>query len=411
MARLSPLRALRPRPELAPQLSSVPYDVVSADEARRIAEGNPHSFLRVTRSEIELAPEADPHADAVYERARANLDRLRASGALVREREPSLYVYRLRMGEHEQTGVAGGFSVDEYERDLIRRHETTRRDKEDDRTRHILTVRAQTGIVFLTYAARPEIDRVVARVTAAPPLYDFVAADGVTHRLWLAPPAQRDALIAGFAAVPAIYIADGHHRIASAWRARGEIRAGRGLRPQHPEAGDCERFLAVAFPDDQVRILPYHRLVVDLAGRTPVAFASELAARFRAVDDAPQPTRPGRVSVYLAGVWRTFELPLPADAASPISKLDCERLQRELLAPLLGIGDPRSDQRIDFVGGIRGTAELERRVDAGRAAVAFALYPVSVADLVAVSDAHEMMPPKSTWFEPKLRDGLLVHEI
>jgi uncharacterized protein (DUF1015 family) len=410
MARLSPFRALRPSPAVAARVSSVPYDVVSTAEARVAAEGEPLSFLRVTRSEIELADGADPYAAEVYDRARANLGRLKADGVLATDAEPGLYVYRLTLGGHVQTGVAGGFSVDEYDRDRIKKHEKTRRDKEDDRTRHIVTLRAQTGVVFLTYRASRAIDAAVARVTAGAPLYDFTSADGVGHALWRAGESERATLVAGFAALPDLYIADGHHRAASAARARAELAAGRAAHPPAPGAGDPASFLAVAFPDDQVRILPYHRVVKDLGGRDAAALAAELERRFRFVEDAAQPTAPGRVSVYLGGRWRTFEL-AAAGGGSPIARLDCQRLQDQVLAPLLAIGDPRTDQRIDFVGGIRGTAELERRVDSGRAAVAFAMFPVTVAELFAVADAGEIMPPKSTWFEPKLRDGLLVHEI
>lgn len=411
MAQLTPLRALRPAPAVAPRVSSVPYDVVSTVEARRIAADNSLSFLRVTRSEIELPEGSDPYAAAVYDRARANLERLRRAAPLETDAEPGLYVYRLRMGDHVQTGVAGGFSVDEYEQDLILKHEKTRREKEDDRTRHIVTVRAQTGIVFLTYRASSEVDALVAGVASGEPIYDFDAGDGVTHTVWRVTGSSRDALVEAYGRIPRLYIADGHHRAASAWRARGEIRAGRAPQPPAPQAGDPGTFLAVAFPDDQMQILPYHRVVADLAGRDAAGFAAELESRFRFVEDAPQPTARGRVSVYLAGRWRTFCLPDSPDPASPIAGLDCNLLQEGVLAPLLGIADPRTDKRIDFVGGIRGTAELERRVDSGAAAVAFAMYPVTVADLFAVSDAGQVMPPKSTWFEPKLRDGLLVQEI
>ena len=411
MSQLTPFRALRPAVTAAPRVSSVPYDVVSTGEARALAAGEPLSFLRVTRSEIELPEGTDPYSPAVYERAARNLESLRAAAPLETEADASLYLYRLRMGDHVQTGVAGAFSVDEYDRDLVRKHERTRRNKEDDRTRHIVTLRAQTGVVFLTYRASAGVDRLVEDACAAPPLYDFTSADGVAHAVWRVAPEARDALVAAFARVPILYIADGHHRAASAARARAELAAGRAPRPAAPGAGDPATFLAVAFPHDQVRILPYHRLVRDLAGRSAEAFLAELERLFRFVADAPQPSARGRVSVHLGGVWRTFELPAPGDGASPLARLDCNLLQEQVLAPLLGIGDPRTDQRIDFVGGIRGTVELERRVGAGAAAVAFAMHPVTVDDLLAVADAGEVMPPKSTWFEPKLRDGLLVHEI
>ena len=411
MAKLLPFRALRPAPGVAPSVSSVPYDVVSTAEARAFAEGNPLSFLRVTRSELELPAGADPYAPEVYARARQNLERLKRAAPLAVEAEPSLYLYRLKMGGQVQTGIAGTFAVDEYESDRIKKHEKTRRDKEDDRTRHIVELRAQTGVVFLAYRARPEVDAVVARASAAPPLFDFVSADGVAHTVWRVAAAERDALVAAFVAVPALYIADGHHRAASAWRARAELAAGRVGHPAAAGAGSFDNFLAVAFPHDQLRILPYHRLVRDLAGRDGAAFLAELRARFAFVEGPPQPERPGQVGLYLGGRWSTFVLPDPGASASPIARLDCQRLQDTVLAPLLGIGDPRTDKRIDFVGGIRGTGELERRVAAGDDAAAFAMFPVTIGDLFAVADAGEVMPPKSTWFEPKLRDGLLVHEI
>jgi len=410
MAKLTPYRALRPRGDLAARVSSVPYDVVSTAEARALAKDEPLSFLRVTRSELELPDATDPYAPEVYDRARANLERLKAEGALATDSEPGVYVYRLVMGGHSQIGVAAAFSVDEYERDAIKKHEKTRRVKEDDRTRHIVTLRAQTGVVFLTYKASVAIDGAVERVVAGAPLYDFASADGVAHTVWRAPAAERDALVAGFAALPALYIADGHHRAASAWRARGELAAGKASHPPAPGAGDFDTFSAVAFPHDQMQILPYHRLVADLGGRSPAAVREELERRFGLVDAPAQPSERGRVGVYLDGRWGQISLPRPA-SASPVAALDCQLLQESLLAPDFGIGDPRTDPRIDFVGGIRGTAELERRVGLGEAAIAFAMHPVTVEDLFAVSDAGEIMPPKSTWFEPKLRDGLLVHEI
>jgi len=410
MAQVKPLRALRPAAEVAARVSSVPYDVVSTEEARRLADGNPLSFLRITRSEIELPDETDPYSGPVYERARANLETLKRDAPLETDAAPTLFVYRLKMGDHVQSGVAGSFSVAEYERDLIKKHEKTRRAKEDDRTRHIVTTRAQTGVVFLTYRAREDVDAIVARISSGEPLYEFVSEDGVEHALWSAGAANRDALVAAFGAVPALYIADGHHRAASAWRACEELRAGRAPHPPAAGAADHETFLAVAFPDDQVKILPYHRVVADLGGRSASELVAELESRFETIEDGPQPSRRSRVSCYLEGRWRTFVLP-PAGSEGIAAGLDCQRLQELVLGPLLGIGDPRTDPRIDFVGGIRGTSELERRVDSGAAAIAFAMYPVSTEDLFAVSDAGEIMPPKSTWFEPKLRDGLLVQEI
>jgi uncharacterized protein (DUF1015 family) len=405
MALIRPFRALRPVPGTAPSVSSVPYDVVSTEEARQLASGNPLTFLHVTRSEIDLPPDTDPYSPAVYDRARENLDGLRARAPLVVEDEPSIYLYRLRMGGHEQIGVAGCFSVDEYESDGIRKHERTRRDKEDDRTRHIISLRAQTGVVFLTYPASADIDRLAADVIARPPLFDFAADDGVHHTIWVAPIDVAGGLVDAFGRVPALYIADGHHRAASAARARAELRV-------QGAAGEADTFIAVAFPDNQVQILAYNRTVKDLAGRTPAQFLDELRRRVPVAEGPAEPRRKGEVSMYLDGRWYLIDL---ADATpednTRAAGLDVARLQRHVLEQVLGIGDVRSDKRIDFVGGARGTAALEEAVDAGRAAVAFSMFPVTVEDLMAISDAGGIMPPKSTWFEPKLRDGLLIHMI
>jgi uncharacterized protein (DUF1015 family) len=404
MSLLSPFRALRPAPEAAARVASVPYDVVSIAEARAIAAGEPLNFLHVTRSEIDLPPDTPPYDDAVYARAARNLDELRRAAPMVRDVVPSLYVYRLRMGDHVQAGVAGAFSIDEYEQGQIRKHEKTRKDKEDDRTRHIVEVGAQTGVVFLTYRASAGIDRLVARETARPPLYDLTAADGVRHEIWQVSGAGADAIIDAFRPLPALYIADGHHRAASAARARQDLaRAGR-------RSPDADRFLAVAFPDSQVQILAYNRTVRDLRGQSAESLVRALGARgITVVPGPPVPDRPGRVSMYLGRQWFSIELPAPPPGASLADALDVEVLHRTVLEPLLQVGDPRTDARLDFVGGIRGTAELERIVASGKAAVALSLHPVRVADLLAIADAGGIMPPKSTWFEPKLRDGLLVH--
>jgi uncharacterized protein (DUF1015 family) len=388
-------------------VAAVPYDVVSAAEARALVEGNELSFLRVSRAEVELPPETDPYADVVYATAAANFARLRAAAPLVEEEAPSLYVYRLRMGSHEQSGVAGCFSVDEYERDEILKHERTRRDKEDDRTRHILELRAQTGPVLLTYRATAEVDAMVARAMTAPPLFDFTAPDGIVHTLWRTSEAELDALVSAFGGIPALYIADGHHRAASAMRARAALRettAGGG-----PLEADA--FLAVAFPDDQVQVLAYHRLVRDLGGRTSADFLDALRATHEVAPGGPTPAGPGQVAMYLDGRWHALRLRPAAPDAPVADRLDVSLLQDQVLAPLLGIGDPRTDRRIDFVGGIRGSAALVAAVDGDAAAVAFAMHPVGVGDLMAIADAGGIMPPKSTWFEPKLRDGLLTHLI
>ena len=404
MASIHPFRALRPAPAVAASVSSVPYDVVSTDEARELAAGNPLSFLHVTRSEIDLPPEADPYASEVYERAKANLAELRSKAPLVVDEAPSLYFYRLTMGAHEQTGLAGCFSLDEYDRDVIKKHERTRRDKEDDRTRHMIALRAQTGVVFLTYRADPGIDRLQQIVTAGPPLYDFTAADGVHHTIWKAGAEETNSLVDACRAIPALYIADGHHRAASAARTRTEL-GGSG-------ASDAATFIAVAFPDNQVQILPYNRTVKDLAGATPAQFLAALRERVPVSDGGPTPERQGLVSMYLAGKWYTLDLgSTKAEDGSRAARLDVARLQTTVLEPVLRIGDIRTDKRIDFIGGARGSAALENAVNSGKAMVAFSMFPVTVDDLMAISDTGGIMPPKSTWFEPKLRDGLLVHEI
>jgi uncharacterized protein (DUF1015 family) len=403
MAALAPFRALRPASPAVARVAAVPYDVVSTEEARALAAGNPLSFLHVSRAEIDLPDGSDPHGDNVYALAKKNLEHLTREAPFLVEGAPRLFVYRLRMGHHSQAGLAGCFSVDEYERGIIRKHEHTRRDKEDDRTRHMLELRAQTGPVFLIYRTRPAIDALIARVMSAAPVYDFTAVDGVQHTLWTIEPTEERQLVIAFDAVPALYIADGHHRAASAARARREL-AGPDQTP-----GEWDWFLAVAFPDVQVQILPYNRVVEDLAGMSSDEFVRALKARFQVSHGPALPVRRGEVAMFLTGQWHTVVLGEPPVAAKPADRLDVMRLQDAVLTPLLGINDIRTDKRIDFVGGSRGTAELERRVRSGAGAVAFSLYPVDVQDLMAITDAGGIMPPKSTWFEPKLRDGLLSH--
>jgi uncharacterized protein (DUF1015 family) len=410
MATVRPFRALRPPRERAAEVASVPYDVVSTAEARELARGNPWSFLRVSRPEIDLPVGTDPHVEDVYRKAVENYERLKRDCPLAPEASPSLYIYRLRMGGHVQTGVAACCSIDEYDRDVIRKHERTRKDKEDDRTRHMLALGAQTGPVFLTYRGRKEIDEIIERAKRDDPLYDFAAPDGVSHTLWRLGAEAAGPLAEQFRAVPLLYIADGHHRAASASRARGERRASD---PKHTGEEAYNFLLGVLFPAEQLRILPYNRVVRDLQGRSAEEFLSLLRQRLPVNEEEPAaPSRRGEVGVYLGGRW--YGLRLERDGrgpAGPTSGLDVSLLQESVLEPLLGIRDVRTDKRIDFVGGIRGTRELERLVDSGEAAVAFSLYPVSLDELMSIADTNEIMPPKSTWFEPKLRDGLLVHEI
>jgi uncharacterized protein (DUF1015 family) len=405
MARLMPFRALRPVPDVASRVASVPYDVVSTEEARELAKDEPLSFLHVTRSEIDLPDSVLPYETAVYQRAADNLFALEDSAPLILDYEPSLYFYRQEIGGHSQTGLAGCFSVDEYERGLIKKHEKTRKDKEDDRTRHILETRAQTGVVFLTYRATAAVDSVCNRVCERPPLFAFTAPDGVRHTMWTVPTAEVRVLQIAFDYVPALYIADGHHRAASAARARAVIR---DLGEPTTEA---DQFLAVAFPDSAVRILPYNRVVKDLNGLTPTAFLTSVRSRMIVTEGAPNPRHPHDVAMFLDGRWHRLELPESPPRTSRSDSLAVAVLEREVLSPILGIGDVRTDKRIEFVGGVRGTEALEEYVTSGRAAVAFSMYPVTVTDLMAIADEGGIMPPKSTWFEPKLRDGLLVHQI
>jgi len=403
MATLHPFRALRPAPAAAPAVAAVPYDVINADEARTLAAGKPLSFLHVSRAELGLPASTDPYSDVVYDTARQNFDRLKSAAPLVVDDAPSVYFYRLRMGSHVQTGLAACYSLDEYDGDVILKHEKTRKDKEDDRTRHMLELGAQTGPVFLTYTAAPEIDALAASATAGSPLYDFTAEDGVQHTIWRVSGDTAAALVAAMGRVPRLYIADGHHRAASASRTRAELRR-RGV--SRPEA---DTFLAVAFPHDQVQILAYNRLVKDLDGKRPGELIEAVGKTHQLTPGPAVPATQGEVSMFVAGHW--FTVPLKRSSGhSPSDSLDVSLLHDQILAPYLGIGDERTDKRIDFVGGGRGTNALEYAVGSGKAAVAFSLAPVSVKDLMAISDAGEIMPPKSTWFEPKLRDGLLIHE-
>jgi uncharacterized protein (DUF1015 family) len=406
MSSLFSFRALRPAPDAAARVAAVPYDVVSADEARAIVARDALSFLRVTRSEVDLPPGEHPYDPEVYAQAVRNFEEIKRAAPLLLDDEPSLFAYRLRTRDHDQTGVAGCFSISEYESGTIKKHELTRKDKEDDRTRHIVDLRAQTGVVFLTYRASAAVDAIVQAQTRTPPLYDFAADDGVTHTVWRIPSAsaQQAALISAFGKIPALYIADGHHRAASAQRAAATMDGGSGA--------ECRRFLAVAFPDSHVRILAYNRIVRDLAGMNASVFLEALRRRVEvSADAAPVPSRSGQVSMFLDGRWYSLRLPPPAGSLAPADRLDVAVLDREVLRPVLGIEDVRTDKRIDFVGGGRGAVELERRVSSGDAAAAFSLHPVSVEDLMRIADAGGIMPPKSTWFEPKLRDGLLVHLI
>lgn len=422
MADVRPFQALRPPPELAAGVSAPPYDVMDVEEARTMAAGNPDSFLHVSRPEIDLPADVDPYAPQVYRQGRQALADFVSRGVLVRDAAPGYLIYRQCWGTVRQTGVVGCAAVADYLSGVIRTHEHTRPDKENDRVRHVDALEAHDEPVFLLSPRSDAVETVVERVTATTPVYDFTSDDGVVHTLWTVEgPDQVAALRTAFAAIPRLYVADGHHRSAAAvtvHRLRSERQgAPRAEREAEPRAdGEDAAFLAVIFPADQLRILPYNRVVADLAGRTPDDLLGALAADFE-VTPLEQPVEPDRrhdVGMYLGAARGWFLLrarPEAVDESDPIRRLDVALLQDRVLAPLLGIGDPRTDGRIRFVGGIRGNAELVRLVDGGVAAVAFSLHPTAVEDLLAVADAGTVMPPKSTWFEPKLRSGLFVHAL
>ena len=402
-----PFSALRPNREIVSRLASVPYDVVDTAEARELAKDNPASFLHVSRPEIDLPEGTDIYSDEVYAQASKALGNLISNGNLFRDAEPAYYAYRQIMGKHAQIGIVTCCHIDDYGNDIIRKHEKTRQDKEDDRTRHVLTLNANTGPVFLTYRDEASIDALVAAATATAPLYDFTAPDGIQHTVWKFAAADNARIQALFDAVPVAYVADGHHRAKAAFRAGAERRA---ANPAHTGDEEYNWFLAVVFPASQLAILPYNRCVRDLNGNSQEEFLQKVKTVFAVTENAADtPGSSRQVSMYLGGKW--YGLSWPAFEADPVSSLDVSVLQDRLLAPVLGIGDPRTDKRISFIGGIRGTAELAKRVDSGRDTVAFSMAPVTVAQMKAIADAGQIMPPKSTWFEPKLRSGLLIHEI
>jgi len=405
MATLKPFRALRPDPQAVAQVASVPYDVVSAQEAQALAHQQPLSFLHVSRPEIDLPPGTDPHSDQAYEQANSAFNRVIREAPLHTDTHPSLYVYRLAQNDHEQVGVFGTFAIDEYDSGVIRRHELTRADKEDDRTRHVLALGAQTGPVYLTFRPEAAIKQALHKQTSATPLFDFTAPDGVRHTLWSVSDPER--WVELFQLVPRLYIADGHHRAASASRARAVRRT---ANPAHDGTENYNFFLAAAFPSDELRLLPYHRLIKDLGGMDEKTFLSRISERFTISQASSAEPRPGEFAMVLSGHWHRL-VPREHKPSQAIEALDVSVLQNRILDPILGIRDPRKDPRIDFMGGVRGTASLEAKVRGGEAVVAFALHPTSVNEMMAIADTGGIMPPKSTWFEPKLRDGLLNHRI
>ena len=403
MSLIKPFRALRPAPGRAADILAPPYDVLSSAEARERAKGKPHSFLHISKPEIDLDPAIDPYNTEVYAKAAENLRRMTTAGVLTRDATPSYYVYRLNWRDREQTGLAAVASIADYKTNRVRRHELTTPVKEDDRVRQIDAVNAQTGPVMMGYPTAPAIDALLARASAGTPDVDVTADGGVRHPMWVVSDETTiTALTRAFDALPAIYIADGHHRSAAAARV-ADARSGR--------AGS-DYFLSVIFPHHQMTILDYNRLIKDLNGRTPEQVLAELSKRFTvSPSDAPvRPASAGEFGMFLAGRWHRLAIkPALVPADDPIGRLPISLLSENALAPVFGILDQRTDKRIDFVGGARGLSELERRVTSGEMAVAFALYPTEMTDLMAVADANKIMPPKSTWFEPKLADGMVNH--
>lgn len=405
---IDPFKGLRATPQSARRVPSVPYDVVDCAEAKVLARGNALSFLHVVRAEIDLPEATDPCSSAVYEKARDNLSALRNAGHLVQDETPCLYAYRMTLAQHRQMGVLACCSVDEYEKGIIKKHELTRRDKEDDRLRHILTVGAQCGPVLITYKDSRPIDELVAEQVDRPALLTCVSEADVQHEVWKI--SNTRSLVEAFAAVPRAYIADGHHRSASAARACAERRA---ANPQHSGREEYNFFLAAMFPASQMKILAYNRLAADLGGHTPQRLMELAAEKFTIRQAAsPIPSHPKQFCIYLAGQWHELTVKQKyANSRDPIKSLDVSILHEHFIEPLLGIKDVREDKRIGFVGGVRRPEFLQHMVDRGEAAIAFSLHPTSIEQLMAIADAGAIMPPKSTWFEPKLRSGMVVHLI
>jgi uncharacterized protein (DUF1015 family) len=410
MSVIRPFRGIRPRPEVAATIAAPPYDVVDYDEARAYVETRPNSFLRVEKSEIELDRGLDPQDRRIFENGAKNLRRLLDEGLMLRDPAPCFYLYQQRMGDHVQVGVVAGASCAEYQRDLIKKHELTRADKEEERTNHVDIVNANTGPVFLTYHARPAVDAFVEEVRRRTPDVDLVSEDEIGHTLWVLSDAGEVGRLAGlFAEIPHLYVADGHHRSAAASRVQ---QARQRANPGHTGEEPYNYFLTVIFPHDQMKIMEYNRVVLDLHGHDPEGLKRAVGDRFEVGPaDAPSPTAPRTFGMFLDGTWyRLTAKPGSFPADDPVNSLDVAILQNNLLAPILGIGDPRTDKRIQFVGGIRGASELERRARK-HGGVAFAMYPTSIEQLMAIADAGKIMPPKSTWFEPKLRSGMVVRSL
>jgi len=415
MAVIRSFKALRPQKDVASKVASVPYDVVNRAEAKQLVEGNDLSFLRIGRAEATIENSVDAYSTEVYLKAKDNLDLLKKNAPLIQDENPHFYLYQLIMDGRKQTGIAATFSVDDYENNVILKHENTRKEKEDDRTNHIITTAAQTGPVFLTYKGVKKVNEVVDNVIKnQQPEYDFTSADGITHKIWLLPENLNKFVVNEIKNVKSLYIADGHHRAASAWRVRNEKKE---KNSKHTGDEEYNYFLAVLFPAEQLKIFSYNRVVSDLNGLDKNELINSINEKFIVEESIiKEPKEAKTFCMYLDGTWYKLLARDSVIASNSLSnsvgeKLDVSILQNFLLNPILNIDDPRTNKRIDFVGGIRGTIELEKLVDSGKAAVAFSLHPLSVNDLINISDVGEQMPPKSTWFEPKLRDGLVIHLI
>lgn len=410
MATVRPFKAYRPLKQYAADVASKPYDVLSSKEAREEAKDKPLSFLHVGKPEIDLDPSIQLYDPCVYQKGKNNLDKLISDGILKPDQAPSLYLYAQTMGAHTQYGIVGCVSVQEYLNDIIKKHELTRKDKEDDRTNHVRVTNGHTGPIFLTYRAENDIDTIVDRMRVTQPENDFVADDGVRHRTWvIADESTIKELSELFSRIPNLYVADGHHRSASAARV-GKERA--DANPNHTGDEEYNFFLAVLFPHNQLQIMDYNRVVKDLNGHTSNEFLNLLSGSFdiHEVSRQARPTKKSEYGMYLDCTWHLLSAkPFLLNNSDPVELLDISILQKNILQPILGISDPRTDKRIDFVGGIRGLGELEKRVNSGEMKLAFALYPTSIGELLAIADAGKIMPPKSTWFEPKLQDGLFIH--
>jgi uncharacterized protein (DUF1015 family) len=414
MSIIKPFKGFRPTQQYAEKVASHPYDVINSEEAREIAKGNPYSFLHVNKPEIDLPAGTDLYSDPVYEQGAKNLNKLIDDGIIVQDEKPCFYIYKQIMGDHEQIGLVAGASVEEYDKDLIKKHELTRIDKENDRVKHLLSLNAQVGPVFLTYTAKNSIDSIINELVKNEPVYDFASDDGIKHIFWVvSEESDIEKLQQEFKNIDYLYVADGHHRSASASRACQELKA---KNPNHNGEEEYNYFLTVIFPHNQMYIMDYNRVVKDLNSLTKQEYLDKISSKFLVREyshtDNYKPVVKHDFGMYLDGSWyKLSAIPGTWNESEPTERLDVSILFNNLLEPILGIGNPRTDKRIDFVGGIRGMEELEKRINSGEMTVSFSLFATSIEDLMSIADAGKTMPPKSTWFEPKLRSGLVIHQL